>query len=338
MIDHRGAVNTLEDICNVSLSARKIASSRCLPSASISPCSTSSAPWVRARRSSCRRRAAVRDPQAWAGDAGRTPAHCLELGARLARVVGRIRGQPAWPAARFAAPVHALRRLDRRHPARAYAGVAAARAPGEPGRCDGSLDLVDRLPDRRRAAAVDEHSLWPCIARPARRGTGRRLPAAPRVGDGPPLHRWHRPRERLLGRPGPHGREFREASAHGRAAVSHGRPGSPAAGRQHRVPRSRGFPGQGAGLPHRTRRDRGRARATPRRARVRRARHGRANRRQATRRLRRATNRRGRGRDRAAPLPGRAPASLHGAFGIRGTGDIAVVVERQGRPLGVAEG
>ncbi|MCY1227148.1 hypothetical protein D9M72_394090 [compost metagenome] len=182
------------------------------------------------------------------------------------------------------------------------AGLCTHRPPG-------------RRTQRARARCRDE----PGAARRARRAVPRRRRSCAR------LPAPCRPDGRAL-----RGRPLRRT---GPASLPHRRPRAMERGRPARVPRPHRSPGEGAGLSHRTRRDRGAAAAAARRA------PGRGGgRRRTRRRAARGLRRRGPDTRRVASQAGagRGAARLHGARHPRRAGEAAAQCQRQDRPQGAA--
>ncbi len=159
-------------------------------------------------------------------------------------------------------------------------------------------------------------------------------PAAAGRGGRRALRRRPRRRPRLPGRPRAHGAGLRPRSVRpgeGPADVPHGRSGALAGHGRDRVPRPRGLPGQGAGLPHRAGGDRVGHRPAPGGAPGGRPGGGGGGR-EAAGGLCRGAGRPDPGRQRAARVRQGAAAGLHGAGALRAAARDAAVAERQDRP------
>ena len=169
--------------------------------------------------------------------------------ARVGLRVGRRRGAAAGPGAAAARPGRAAASTSTGRPRRPIWSTHRS-VPARPG--------GERADRRRRSPGHPR-------VRPRRPGAARRRPGVRGelyiggAGVRPRLPRPARADRRALRR--------RPVRPRGGAAVPHRRPGPPAARRRPGVPRPRRPPGQDPRLPHRARRDRGRARWLPERRR-----------------------------------------------------------------------
>ncbi|MNX52299.1 hypothetical protein D3C86_829780 [compost metagenome] len=282
-----------------------------------------------------RRGRARRPPRA--GTPGRADPHARRDHAAL-----RALDAAGLPRARRHRGLHqpAAHRLQRRGAARRGAGegvrAPAGRGVVQPLRPDRGGHRRDALDLPRRRAEPRRH-------RPPHRGLqdlrARRGPEPGAAGRGRrAVPGRHRPGARLPAPAGPHGRALRRrpVQRQRRAPVPHGRPRALARRRPAGLPGPHRPPGEGAGLPHRARRDRGAAAGTAAGARG-----GRGGRRRPGRhavgRLRVAAARCGGGRGRAQGAPGRGAARVHGAgAAVRAAGP-AAQRQRQDRPQVAAQ-
>ncbi len=242
-----------------------------------------------------------------------------------------------WRRARHAASGDRRRRGLLAGAGRARGRAAAARVALQRVRPDGGHRVGDRPPLR-------------CVRRPVVRADRaadcqlRRSPAGPNGPSGADrrnrrdLH-WRRRRRARLPEPArTHGRAFPARSLRRggrRAHVPHRGPGTPPAGRQHRIPGPQRLAGEDPRLPHRAGRDRGAAAGMPRRARGGGAGAGRQPGRPAAGSVRRRGRRRP-FRTRPARALGPAAARLHGARAVREPRFHAVDGQRQARPQSAA--
>ena len=156
----------------------------------------------------------------------------------------------------------------------ARAGRAPVRRPAQPLRTHGSRRRRDATGPRSAVSAAR----CPSAGRSRTRASSCWTPAMSPVaggGRGRAVHRRRAGGPRLPGPSGADGGELRPGRLLGgarRPPVPHGRPRAVDGGRRGRVPGPRRLPGEGARLPHRAGRDRGRPAAAPGRARVRRPR------------------------------------------------------------------